>query len=143
MNNETLAYDKMYFRPWGSSANFVEFPYVVNNVSTLPEHDVSANDVDLDAYTNTKGYTIRNRVRHDVAAIDFNVETMTGAELKDVFTRFTNVWLECKFFYEPSWSFVTKKMYRSGTVKYHKYYVHPTDPTKNVYQNVQFGFVEE
>lgn len=141
--NDSYSYDKMYFRPWGSSGSYVEFPYTVNNVSTLPEHDVSANDVDLDAYTNTQGKTIRNRVRHDVAAIDFDVPTMTGAELKDVFTRFTNVWLECIFFYEPSWSFVTKKMYRSGTVKYHKYYVHPSDPLKNIYQNVQFGFVEE
>ena len=136
-------YDKMYFRPWGSSGEYTEFPYVVNNVSTLPEHDVSANDVDLDAYTNTKGKAIRNRVRHDVAAIDFDVPTMTGAELKDVFTRFSNVWLECVFFYEPEWDFVTKKMYRSGTVKYHKYMIDKTNPLNNVYQNVQFGFVEE
>lgn len=143
MNNNTYEYNKMYFRPWGSSSAYVEFPYTVNGVSTLPEHEVSANDVDLDAYTNTKGKTIRNRVRHDVAAIDFDVETMSGQELKDLFTRFTNVWLECVFWYEPSWAFVTKKMYRSGTVKYHKYYVHPTDPTKNIYTNVQFGFVEE
>ena len=143
MNNNTYSYNKMYFRPWGSSGSYVEFPYTVNGVSTMPEHEVSANDVDLDAYTNTQGKTIRNRVRHDVAALDFDVETMTGQELKDLFTRFTNVWLECVFWYEPSWAFVTKKMYRSGTVKYHKYYVHPTDPLKNVYTNVQFGFVEE
>ena len=136
-------YNKMYFRPWGSSGSFTEFPYEVNGVSTLPEHEVSANDVDLDAYTNTKGKTIRNRVRHDVAAIDFDVETMTGAELHNVFTRFTNVWLECVFWYEPEWAFVHKKMYRSGTVKYHKYYVHPSNPDKSIYQNVQFGFVEE
>lgn len=136
-------YDKMYFRPWGSDGAFQEFPYTVNSVSTLPEHDVSANDVDLDAYTNTKGRTIRNRVRHDVASVDFDIPTMSGAELKEVFTRFSNVWLECIFFYEPEWDFVSKKMYRSGTVKFHKYMIDKTNPLNNVYQNVQFGFVEE
>lgn len=136
-------YDKMYFRPWGSAGAFQEFPYTVNSVSTLPEYDVSANDVDLDAYTNTKGRTIRNRVRHDVASVDFDIPTMSGAELKEVFTRFSNVWLECIFFYEPEWDFVSKKMYRSGTVKFHKYMIDKTNPLNNVYQNVQFGFVEE
>lgn len=136
-------YDKMYFRPWGSDEEFKEFPYTVDGVSTLPEYDVSANDVDLDAYTNTKGKTIRNRVRHDVASVDFDVPTMSGAEVKEIFTRFSNVWLECIFFYEPAWDFVSKKMYRSGTVKLHKYMIDKTNPLNNVYQNVQFGFVEE
>lgn len=136
-------YDKMYFRKWGSSGSYQEFPYKVSNTYTLPEHDVSANDVDLDAYTNTKGKTIRNRVRHDVAAIDFNVPTMTGEELHQLLQRTTNVWLDCKFFYEPAWNIVSKKMYRSGTVSWHKYYVHPTDPNKNIYTDVQFSFIEQ
>lgn len=142
-SNDNYEYDKMYFRPWGSSGDFQEFPYIVNGVSTLPEHDMSANDVDLDAYTNTKGKTIRNRVRHDVASIDFDVETMNGSELKEIFTRFSNVWLECVFFYEPAWTFVHKKMYRSATVKYHRYFIDKDNPLNNIYQNVQFGFVEE
>ena len=78
-------YDKLYVRPWGSSEPYSEFPYQVNGVNTLPEHDAGANDVDLDAYTNTKGKTIRNRVRHDVATLDFDVPTMNGQELKDFF----------------------------------------------------------
>lgn len=140
---ERTEYDRMYFRAWGSSGAYQTFPYKVNNTPTLPENDVSANDVDMNSYTNTKGKTIRNRVRHDVAAVDFNVETMSGAELHEIFTKFSNVWLDCLFFYEASWGFVSKKMYRSATVKYHRYYVDENDPDKNIYQNVQFGFVEE
>lgn len=140
MNSE---YTKMYFRPWGSSGEMKAFPYEIENVYTLPEHDVAANDVDLDAFTNTGGYTVRNRVRHDVATVTFNIPTMTGEELHKLFDMTTNVWLECRFFYEPSWGFVNKKMYRNGTVSYHKYYVDPNDPNKNIYTDIQFGFVEE
>lgn len=136
-------YDKMYFRKWGSSSSYQEFPYKIGQTYSLPPHDISANDVDLDSYTNTKGYTIRNRVRHDVAGVDFNVPTMTGEELHQLLQRTTNVWLDCKFFYEPDWAIVSKKMYRSGTVKWKKYYVHPTDPNKNIYTDVQFSFVEQ
>lgn len=136
-------YDKMYIRPWGSNAPYQEFPYVVDGVNTLPEHDASANDVDLDAYTNTEGRTIRNRKRHDVATLEFNVPTMTGSELHQLFDETTDVWLDCYFFYEPAWRFVSKKMYRNATVKYHKYYIDKTNPNKNIYQNINFGFVEE
>lgn len=137
------SYDKMYFRPWGSSETYQEFPYAIDGVNTLPEHDVSANDVDLDAYTNLEGRTIRNRVRHDVATLEFNIPTMTGEELHNLLNRTTNVWLDCYFFYEPSWGFVSKKMYRNATIKYHKYYVDPVDPNKNIYTDVNIGFVEE
>lgn len=136
-------YDKLYIRPWGSSEEFQEFPYKIDGVNTLPEYDSAANDVDLDAYTNTGGYTIRNRVRHDVATLEFNVPTMTGEELHSLFDMTTNVWLECRFFYEPSWDFVNKKMYRNATVSYHKYYVDKLNPDKNIYTDVNFGFVEE
>lgn len=136
-------YDRMYFRPYGSSDAYQEFPYEVEGVNTLPEYDGTANDVDLDAYTNTAGYTVRNRVRHDVATLEFNVPTMMGNELHNLFERTTNVWLDCFFFYESAWTFVSKKMYRNATVKYHKHYVDRTDPTKNIYTNVNWGFVEE
>ena len=136
-------YDKLYIRPWGSSEPFQEFPYAIDGVNTLPEHDVGANDVDLDAYTNTAGYTIRNRKRHDVATLEFNVPVMTGDELHKLFDMTTDSWLECRFFYEPAWAFVNKKMYRNATVKYHKYLVDSTNPNNNVYTNINWGFVEE
>lgn len=140
---EGVEYDRMYFKKWNSSGNYQRFPYKIGGVDTLPMHDVAANDVDLDAYTNTKGKTIRNRVRHDVASIDFDVSTMTGKELHELLTRTTDVWLDCYFFYEPSWNFVSKKMYRSGTIKYSKYFVDSSDPNKNIYTDIQFSFIEQ
>lgn len=107
-----------------------------------PEHDAGQNDVDLDAYTNTAGYTIRNRVRHDVKTLDFNIPSMTGAELHSLLQLRDSVWFQCTFFDEASWSMVTKKMYCSSP-KYHKYYIDDSNPNNNIYTNVQFGFVEE
>ena len=136
-------YDKLYIRPWGSTSAYQEFPYKVDGVNTLPEYDGSSNDADLDAYTNTAGYTVRNRVRHDVATLEFNVPTMSGEELHDLFGMTSNVWLDCLFFYESAWNFTSKKMYRNATVKYHKYYIDGTNPNKNIYTDINWGFVEE
>lgn len=129
MNEEMIYdYDKVY-------VNDIPFPYT-------PVHDAGQNDVDLDSYTNTKGYTIRNRVRHDVKTLDFKVPTMTGAEMKELMAMRNPVWFTATFFDESEWKIVHKKMYCSSP-KYTKYYIDPVDPLKNIYQNVQFGFVEE
>ena len=40
-------------------------------------------------------------------------------------------------------SWVEKKMYRSGTVSYHKYYINKTNPLLNIYTNITFSFIEE
>ena len=139
----TYKYSKLYLKPYGSSSAYNEFPYSINGVNGMPEHDVSQNDVDLDAYTNTKGKTIRNRVRHDVTSLDFNVPTMAGTELHNFFTYTQDQWFDCYYFDESRWAWVSKKMYRSGTVKYHRYYIDDNDPTKNQYTNIQFSFIEE
>lgn len=121
-------YDKVY-------VNDVAFPYT-------PVHDAGQNDVDLDSYTSLEGKTIRNRVRHDVKTLDFNIESMTGEEMKELMEMRHPVWFNCTFFDESEWKIVTKKMYCSSP-KYTKYYIDKNDPLKNIYTNVQFGFVEE
>ena len=129
-------YDKIYI-------DGEEFPYSPDGVNnTIPEIDAGQNDVDLDSYTNTKGKTIRNRVRHDVKTLDFNVPTMNGAEMKKLMELRSPEWFQCTFFDEAKWDFVTAKMYCSSP-KYHKYYIDKQDPLKNIYTDVQFGFVEE
>lgn len=140
---ENPKYDTLYIRKWGSSENYTEFPYKVADVNTLPEYDVGMNDVDLDSYTNTKGKTIRNRVRSNVCTLTFSVPTMYGSELHDLIEMTNDAWLDCYFFYEDKWNFVSLKMYRNGTVSYHKYYVDKDDPNMNIYTNVSWGFVEE
>ena len=129
-------YDKIYI-------DGEEFPYSPDGVNnTIPEIDAGQNDVDLDSYTNTKGKTIRNRVRHDVKTLDFSVPTMNGAEMKKLMELRSPEWFDATFFDEAEWGFVTKKMYCSSP-KYHKYYIDKQDPLKNIYTDVQFGFVEE
>jgi hypothetical protein len=123
-----MDYDKIY-------VNGVEFPFT-------PLHDAGQNDVDLDAYTNLKGKTVRNRVRHDVKTLDFNIPTMSGQELKQLLEMRTPVWFQCSFFDESEWKMVTKKMYCSSP-KYTKYYIDKDNPLNNIYTDVQFGFVEE
>ena len=113
----------------------VEFPYT-------PTFDAGQNDVDLDAYTNLQGYTIRNRIRHDVKTLDFNVPVMSGIEMKSLMEMRSPVWFQCTFFDETEWKMITKTMYCSSP-KYTKYYLDPVDPLKNIYTDVQFGFVEE
>lgn len=137
-------YDKLYIRKLGSSDPFQEFPYSIEGSdNSMPETDVSTNDVDLDSYTNTKGRTIRKRVRDDVASFDFSIPTWNGQELHTFYEETKDVWFECYFFYEPDWKFVLKKMYRSGTVKFHRYYIDKTNPLKNIYTDIQFSIIEE
>ena len=121
-------YDKVY-------VNDVPFPYT-------PVHDAGQNDVDLDAYTNTKGYTIRNRVRHDVKTLDFVVPTMSGAEMKQLMQMRSPVWFTATFFDDAEWKIVHKKKHCSKP-KYTKYYIDHENPIKNIYTDVTFGFVEE
>lgn len=121
-------YDKVY-------VNDVAFPYT-------PVYEAGQNDVDRDSYTNLSGKTVRNRIRHDVKTLDFNIPVMTGAEMKQLMEMRSPVWFQCTFFDETEWKIVTKKMYCSSP-KYTKYYIDKNDPLKNVYTNVQFGFVEE
>ena len=112
-----------------------EFPYT-------PPHDAGQNDLDYDAYTNTKGYTIRNRVRHDVKTLDFSIETMTGEELHNLLLLRDATWFQCTFFDEKEWTMITKKMYCSSPT-YHKEYIDKENPNNNIYTNITFGFVEQ
>ena len=52
-NNEpTYKYDCIYIRPYGSNEPYQEFHYEINGTNTLPEHDASGNDVDLEGGQN-------------------------------------------------------------------------------------------
>jgi hypothetical protein len=123
-----MKYDEIYI-------NGVKFPFT-------PTHDAAQEDVDLDAYTNLAGYTIRNRVRHDVKTLDFNIPVMSGYELHQLLAMRDPVWFQCSFFDEVAWGMVTKKMYCS-TPKYKKSYIDANEPNNNIYEDVQFSFIEE
>jgi len=139
---EKLLYNRMYISTTETGQKY-RFPYKPNGINdTLPEHEAGQNDVDLDAYTNTQGKTIRNRVRHDVKTRDFTVTEMNGEEMKRLMELRDPEWFWVTFFDEAEWDFVTKKMYCSSP-KYHIYYADEDNPLLNMYTNISFGFVEE
>lgn len=107
-----------------------------------PTMSAAQEDVDRDSYTNLEGYTIRNRVRHDVKTLDFNIPYMTGPELHSLLNLRNDVWFNCSFFDEDSYSIITVKMYCSSP-KYTKYYIDNENPNNNVYTDVQFSFIQE
>lgn len=107
-----------------------------------PVHDAAQEDVDRDSYTNLEGYTIRNRVRHDVKTLDFDIPYMTGSELRQILSMRNDVWFNCSFFDEDAWGIITVKMYCSSP-KYTKYYIDNSNPNNNIYTDVQFSFIQE
>lgn len=122
-------YDKLYI-------NDVAFPL-------LNEFDKGLNDVDLDSYTNTKGFLVRNRIRVNVNDNTFNISCLVGKQMHDLIHMTKDVWFTATYFDEEIWGFKSRTMYRSGTIKYHVYYLDPVDPNKNIYTNIQFDIIEE
>lgn len=122
-------YDKFYI-------NDVPFPL-------LPEFDKGLNDLDLDSYTNTKGYLVRQRVRVNVNDNTFTIPGLVGKQIHDLIQMTKDVWFTATYFDEESWSIKSRRMYRSGTIKYHVYYLDPVDPNKNIYTNINFDIIEE
>ena len=106
--------------------------------STLP---VELNDVDLDAYTNTKGRTIRGRVREDVVGLELSYIVINGTELNTLLNTTNKEWHTVSWFSEKANARVTQKFYRSK-LNYEKYYV-CSKPLDCRYINVEFSFVQE
>lgn len=136
-------YNMIYFRKWGSQDSYKEFPYQADGKNGVPPHDRSQNDLDRDSFTNLNGKLVRKRQRHDVKSLEFNVPTMNGIELRDFFALTNKVWFEMYWFDESEWNFVSKKMYRSGTVKYTVDYADENNPLLNRYKDIQFSLIEE
>lgn len=52
----------------------------------------SLKDVDLDAYTDLRGYTQRNRVRHDVEQITLGFNVLSPEDEQYILNRISPVW---------------------------------------------------
>lgn len=106
--------------------------------STVP---IELNDVDLDAYTNTDGYTQRNRVREDVESLEFSYNVINGIELNSLLNTTNKVWMNVSWYSEKAGARVTHKFYRSK-INYTKYYV--CDSLEDCrYISIAFSFVQQ
>ena len=85
---EVTNYNKYenYIRVGNSASNLQNFP----TPSTLA---ITLHDVDKDAYTDLKGKTHRNRVRHDVYDIQLGYSVLSDADLAFILNAISNQWL--------------------------------------------------
>lgn len=76
----------------------------------------SLKDVDLDAYTDLKGYTQRNRVRHDVEQITLQWNVLSPEDESYILNRISPVWIYVE---------LTDK--KTGVKAWHKMYASDKD----------------
>lgn len=73
----------------------------------------SLKDVDLDAYTDLKGYTQRNRVRHDVEQIKLSYNVLSPADEEYILNRISPVWFYVELTDKKTGSKAWHRMYAS------------------------------
>lgn len=115
--------------------NDVEFPL-------LPSHSEALHDVDLDSYTNTKGYTIRQRIRHNVGDKTLNIPGLYGYQFHQILQMTKDVWFSVTYFDWEEYQFKTRTMYRSGDVSFNNYYL-DENPDKSILTDISFSIIEE
>lgn len=115
--------------------NDVEFPL-------LPAHQEAYHDVDLDSYTNTKGKTIRQRVRHNVGDKTLNIPGLYGRDFNKILNMTKDVWFKVTYFDWEKYKFVDKTMYRSGDVTFTNYYL-DEKPDNCILTDISFSVIEE
>lgn len=76
----------------------------------------SLKDVDLDAYTDLRGYTQRNRIRHDVEQITLTYNVLSPADEAYILNRIS-----------PEWIYVELTDKKTGTKVLHKMYASDKD----------------
>lgn len=73
----------------------------------------SLKDVDLDAYTDLKGYTQRNRVRHDVEQITLRYNILSPDDEAYILNRISPVWIYVELTDKKTKQKALHKMYAS------------------------------
>lgn len=73
----------------------------------------SLKDVDLDAYTDLKGYTQRNRIRHDVEQITLSYNVLSPTDEAYILNRISPVWIYVELTDKKTGQKTIHKMYAS------------------------------
>lgn len=116
--------------------NDVEFPLLPVN------HPEAYHDLDLDSYTNTKGYTIRQRIRHNVGDKTLEIPGLYGYQFHHVLQMTKDVWFNVTYFDWEEYRMKTRRMYRTGDVNFTNYYL-DEDPDKSILTDIKLGVIEE
>ena len=73
----------------------------------------SLKDVDLDAYTDLRGYTQRNRIRHDVEQITLGYNVLSPDDEAYILNRISPVWIYVELTDKKTKKKALHKMYAS------------------------------
>lgn len=95
-----------YIRVGSSKNNLKPFP-------TPSSFERTLSDVDKDAYTDLKGYTHRNRVRHDVENFTLSWNVLSDDDLKYILKAISPAWFYCEVTNLKTGKKSTHKMYAS------------------------------
>ena len=102
----TYRKDEIYIRVGSSANNLQPFP-------TPSEFKRTLSDVDKDPYTDLKGYTHRNRVRHDVENFTLTYNILSDTDLQYILNAISPVWFYCEVTNLKTGSKSVHKMYAS------------------------------
>lgn len=97
---------EVYIRVGSSPSNLQPFP-------TPSEFQRTLSDVDKDPYTDLKGYTHRNRVRHDVENFTLVYNVLGDEDLQYILQAISPVWFYCEVTNLKTGSKSVHKMYAS------------------------------
>ena len=97
---------EVYIRVGSSPSSLQEFP-------TPSEFKRTLSDVDKDPYTDLKGYTHRNRVRHDVENFTLSYNVLDSKDMRYILNAISPVWFYCEITDLKTGSKSTHKMYAS------------------------------
>ena len=95
-----------YIRVGSSPSNLHSFP-------TPSEFKRTLSDVDKDPYTDLKGYTHRNRVRHDVENFTLVYNVLGDEDLEYILQAISPAWFYCEVTNLKTGSKSVHKMYAS------------------------------
>ncbi len=98
--------NETYIRVGSSKNNLQPFP-------TPSEFKRTLSDVDKDPFTDLKGYTHRNRVRHDVEHFTLSYNVLSDDDLKYILKAISPVWFYCEITNLKTGSKSVHKMYAS------------------------------
>jgi len=136
---EVIDYNKYenYIRVGKTKTSLKDFP----TPSTLT---ITLHDVDKDAYTDLKGYTHRNRVRHDVYDIQLGYSVLSDADLAFILNAISPQWFYVELTDKKTLKKSVHKMYASDK-EFDTYRVIKGDDNQyhTIHQSFSVSFIEE
>ena len=101
---------------YGKKETYIRVGSSPNNLQPFPtpsEFKRTLSDVDKDPYTDLKGYTHRNRVRHDVENFTLSYNVLGDEDLEYILNAISPVWFYCEITNLKTGSKSVHKMYAS------------------------------